>query len=86
LLIFGLIIYRGIRIASVVQNSYASLVAIGIVSVFLFHVVVNIGMTLGIMPVVGLPLSFLSYGGSSLLSCMAMGGLLSNIWVRRKEY
>lgn len=86
LLIFGLIIFRGIRIASDVQNSYASLVAIGIVSVFLFHVVVNIGMTLGIMPVVGLPLSFLSYGGSSLLSCMAMGGLLSNIWMRRKEY
>jgi len=86
LLLLGLIIYRGIRIASTVRNSFASLVAIGVVSVFVFHVVVNIGMALGIMPVVGMPLPFLSYGGSSLLVSMSMVGLLLNIWARRHAY
>ena len=86
LLLFGLIIYRGIRIAASVRNSYASLVAIGIVSIFVFHVLVNIGMALGIMPVVGMPLPFLSYGGSSLLLSLSMIGLLLNIWSRRYAY
>ena len=86
LFIFGLIVYRGIRIAAAVRNSYASLVAIGVVSVFTFHIIVNIGMTLGVMPVVGLPLPFLSYGGSSLLASMCMIGLLQNIWIRRHAY
>ncbi|UCE18861.1 MAG: rod shape-determining protein RodA [Gemmatimonadota bacterium] len=84
--IFGLMVYRGLRIAAQVRNSYASLVAIGVVTVFVFHIVVNIGMTLGIMPVVGLPLPFLSYGGSSLLANMCMVGLLLNIGVRRYAY
>jgi len=52
----------------------------------MFHVVVNIGMTIGIMPVVGLPLPFVSYGGSSLLSNMGMVGLLQNLWMRRNDY
>ena len=86
LLLFGFFLYRGIRIAANVRNSFASLVAMGIVSVFVFHIVVNIGMTLGIMPVVGLPLPFLSYGGSSLLTSMCMVGLLQNIWIRRHAY
>jgi rod shape determining protein RodA len=86
LFLFGLVIYRGIRIAASVRNSYASLVAIGVVSVFVFHVVVNIGMALGVMPVVGMPLPFLSYGGSSLLVSMCMIGLLLNIWARRHAY
>ena len=86
LALFGLILYRGLRIAASVKNSYASLVAIGIVFVFVFHVVVNIGMALGVMPVVGMPLPFLSYGGSSLLVSMGMIGLLQNIWSRRHAY
>ena len=84
--IFGLVIYRGVRIAAHVRNSFASLVAIGIVTSLVFHSVVNIGMTLGIMPVVGLPLPFLSYGGSSLLANMCMVGLLLNIGMRRHAY
>jgi len=80
------LIWRGISIASVVKNRFASLIAIGITTVLLFHTFTNIGVATGIFPVTGLPLPFLSYGGSFLITCMIMIGLLLNISIRRFQY
>lgn len=86
LLLLTLLLIRGVQIASMVKNRYASLVAIGIVSIFATHMIINIGMSMGMMPVIGVPLPFLSYGGSNLLTNMIMAGLLLNMYVNRKEY
>lgn len=80
------LIWRSISIASLVKNRFASLVAIGITTVLLFHTFTNIGVATGIFPVTGLPLPFLSYGGSFLITCMIMVALLLNISIRRFQY
>ena len=80
------IVYRGIIIASEAKSSFISIAAIGIATVFSFHVFVNIGMVIGILPVTGLPLPFLSYGGSSCLTNAVMIGLLLNFRVHRHEF
>lgn len=66
-------------------DSFGSLLASGIFSMWLFQVFINVGMTLGIMPVTGIPLPFISYGGSALMVNMLCAGLLMNIYVRRKK-
>jgi rod shape determining protein RodA len=81
LLLFFLLIYRGIRIALEAKDPYGALVAAGILSMFAFHVFQNIGMAVGIMPITGIPLPFVSYGGSSLLANMAAVGILMNIHI-----
>jgi len=81
-----LVVARGIIIASEVKSPFYSVAAIGIASVFAFHMFVNVGMVLGIMPVTGLPLPFLSYGGSSCLANGIMIGLLLNFSVHRHEF
>ena len=86
LLLLTLLLIRGVQIASMVKNRYASLVAIGIVAAFGIHTVINIGMSMGIMPVIGVPLPFISYGGSNLISNFIMAGLLLNMYANRKEY
>ncbi|MHB8157813.1 MAG: FtsW/RodA/SpoVE family cell cycle protein, partial [Desulfocucumaceae bacterium] len=63
-----------------------SFTAIGIIAIIGFHVFLNIGVTLGIMPVTGIPLPFLSYGGTSLITMLGMTGILLNIGLRRYEY
>lgn len=85
ILLFG-ILYRGITLAGTVKNRYGSIVAVGITGIFFTHIVINIGMALGLMPVIGVPLPFLSYGGSALLTCMTMIGILMNLHSNRKEY
>jgi rod shape determining protein RodA len=80
------VLLRGVQLASTVKNRFGSLLSIGIVSVLTIHVVINIGMVMGIMPVIGVPLPFMSYGGSSLMSSMIMAGLLLNLHRNRKEY
>jgi len=88
-LILGVIFFivsRGIRIASVVKNPFMSIAAVGIATVFVFHMFVNVGMVIGIMPVTGLPLPFLSYGGSSCVTSALMIGLLLNFSINRHEY
>ena len=79
LLLYLLIIYRGISIAMNATDNFGTLLAVGIVSMFSFHVLVNVGMTSGIMPVTGVPLPFLSYGVSSLTTNMFLVTLLLNI-------
>ncbi len=86
LLLFGALLFHGIKIASTQKNKFASIAAIGFTGIFALHAVINIGMSMGLMPVVGIPLSFLSYGGSALMANMIMGGLLMNFYGRRKDY
>ena len=86
LLSFLFIIWRGIKIAASAKNKFAGFLAGGLVSILAFHVLVNAGMAMGILPVTGLPLPFLSYGGSSLMTSMLLVGLLLNIGMRRHEY
>ena len=84
--LFALLLVHGIRLGYSVKNRFGSVLAIGISAFFAFHMFVNVGMCVGLMPVIGIPLPFLSYGGSSLLSYMIMAGLLMNVYANRKEY
>jgi rod shape determining protein RodA len=86
LFILGLIIYRGIQISLETRDKFGALLAIGIVSILFFHILINIGMVIGIMPVTGLPLSFFSYGGSNLFMIMMGIGILNNIQMNKSSY
>ncbi|MER3523245.1 MAG: rod shape-determining protein RodA [Ignavibacteria bacterium] len=86
LVLFSLLLYGGVRIASSVKNSFASFTAIGLTGIFATHMFMNIGMAMGLTPVVGIPLPFLSYGGSALVANMLMAGVLLNLYAHRKEY
>lgn len=86
LLLFYFLIVKGIKIAINVKGRFQSLVAAGCVSVLAFHVIMNVGMTVGLLPVAGVPLPFLSYGGSFLLTSMILCGLMLNAWRHRFEY
>ncbi len=77
--LFFLLLQRVLRVAVDTRSRFTSLVAVGIAGIFSFHVIVNVSMTMGMMPVTGLPLPFLSYGGSFLISCLIMVGLLINL-------
>ncbi len=85
LLLYLYVLSSGLVTARVARERYGSLLALGIVTVLGFHVVVNIGMVIGLMPVTGVPLPLLSYGGSSLWVSMAMLGLLFSIRARRPK-
>ena len=75
--LFAWLMMRCIRISARSTNPFASLVAFGLVSMFFVHVLVNVGMTIGVMPITGIPLPFFSYGGSFMLACwIAMGVLI----------
>ena len=86
IILFIILIYRGLLIARRTTDSYGKLLACGIVTMLAFQVIVNIGMTMGFLPVVGLPLPLLSYGGSSLLATMISIGILLNIGMRRPRF
>lgn len=86
LVLFALLLVRGVQIASAVKNRFSSFLAIALTATFVPHVFINVGMSLGMLPVVGVPLPFLSYGGSALLTNMIMVGLLMNLHANRKEY
>ncbi|MDR7523512.1 MAG: rod shape-determining protein RodA [Armatimonadota bacterium] len=77
-------LWRALGIAGGARDRYGALVASGIAGMMLFHVVVNIGMTVGLMPITGIPLPLVSYGGSSLLTTLAATGVLLGIRMRRR--
>jgi len=81
--LFGLFIYRGVTVIFRAKDRFGCLLASGIVAMFLFHIISNIGMTIGIMPITGIPLPFLSYGGSFLVTCAVATSILFNIEMRR---
>jgi rod shape determining protein RodA len=82
LLLYALIAWRGIKVIAVARDLFSAAVAGAIVTAFLFQVFVNVGMTIGIAPITGIPLPFVSFGGSSLITMMFMVGLLEAIHVR----
>jgi rod shape determining protein RodA len=83
LLLFAVLLWRGLRIAMIARDPFGALVAAGVASMFAFQAFVNVGMTIGIMPITGIPLPFVSYGGSSLVSSLLAVGLLLNVHMRR---
>jgi len=83
LLLYALLLWRAIRIAMLSKDRFGTYVAAGIAAMFAIQMFVNIGMTVGIMPITGIPLPFISYGGSSLITSYIAVGLLLNIHMRR---
>lgn len=86
LVLLGGLIVRGFWVAGRARNRFGSLLAIGIATTFLFHTLVNTAMTAGLAPVTGIPLPFISYGGTFMITCLFQVGLLLNVAIRRNEY
>ena len=83
LALYAMLVWRAIRIAWLAKDPFGTYLAAGIASMFTIQMFVNIGMAIGIMPITGIPLPFLSYGGTSILVSFAAIGLLENIHMRR---
>ena len=77
---------NGIRIAGLARDRFGMQLAIGVNVLFLVHFFINIGMTIGITPITGLPLPFLSYGGSFVLSCFILQGLVQSVYRHQKDF
>ena len=84
--LFCLMVTNGIRIAGLARDRFGMQLAIGVSILFLVHFFINIGMTIGITPITGLPLPFLSYGGSFVLSCFILQGLVQSVYRYRKDF
>jgi rod shape determining protein RodA len=80
--LYALLIWRGLRILTMAKNLYGALLAAGIVAMLMFQVFVNVGMNIGIMPITGIPLPLMSYGGSSVLTTLIAVGLLQSIYAQ----
>ena len=84
--LFCLMVANSIRIAGLARDRFGMQLAIGVSMIFLVHFFINIGMTIGITPITGLPLPFLSYGGSFVLSCFILQGLVQSVYRYRKDH
>lgn len=85
IVLYVVLITKAIYVAKTAKDDLGSYIAMGIAGIFMFHMVENIGMTMGLLPITGVPLPFVSYGGSSLLTNFVLVGLLLNISARRKK-
>ncbi|MCE5222160.1 MAG: rod shape-determining protein RodA [Clostridium sp.] len=85
LTLYGFLIYKMISIARTSKDIFGSVICVGIVSYFLFAILQNIGMTIGLLPITGITLPLISYGGSSLLTTVISVGLVINVGMRRKK-
>ena len=83
--LFGALLANGVRIAGMARDRLGMLLAVGVTVIFLIHIFVNIGMTIGLTPITGLPLPFLSYGGSFILSCCFLQGIIQSVHRHRRE-
>jgi rod shape determining protein RodA len=83
--LFALLIWRALRILTMSKNLYGALVAGGITAMLMFQIFVNVGMTIGIMPITGVPLPLVSYGGSSVLVTFMALGFLQSIYAQARE-
>jgi rod shape determining protein RodA len=81
--LYGILVWRAFRIAMISKDPFGTYLAAGIASMLALQMFVNVGMTVGIMPITGIPLPFVSYGGSSLLVTCAAVGILENVHMRR---
>lgn len=82
--LYALLIWRGLRILTMAKNLYGALIAGGVTAMLMFQVFVNVGMTIGIMPITGVPLPLMSYGGSSVLVTFLALGLLQSIYAQAR--
>ena len=82
--LYALLIWRALRILTMAKNLYGTLIAGGILAMLMFQVFVNVGMTIGIMPITGVPLPLMSYGGSSVLVTFIAIGLLQSIHIQAR--
>lgn len=85
LILYGILIYRFIKIARTSKDWFGTIICVGVISTFLFSLIQNVGMTIGIMPITGITLPLMSYGGSSILSSFMSIGLILNVCMRRKK-
>jgi rod shape determining protein RodA len=81
--LFGLLIYRVKETARLARDNFGYLLAIGVIVMIFSQVLVNVGMNIGVAPVAGVPLPFLSYGGSSMVSVLASIGVIQSVYIRR---
>jgi rod shape determining protein RodA len=84
--LFAVVLHRLFKIAIEAQDNFGKFLLLGISFVLIFHIVVNIGMNMGVMPVTGIPLPFISYGGSSLISFLVMIGVAQSVYVKGRGY
>jgi rod shape determining protein RodA len=84
--LYAVVLFAGLRIAGQARDRLGKLVAVGVVTLIFSHVFINIGMNIRIMPVTGVPLPLLSYGGSSVLGSLIAAGLMQNVYIHRKGY
>jgi rod shape determining protein RodA len=82
--LYALLIWRCLRILTMAKNLYGTLIAGGILAMLMFQIFVNVGMTIGIMPITGVPLPLMSYGGSSVLVTFIAFGLLQSIYIQAR--
>ena len=82
-LAYALIVWRLLVIATNSRDRFGAMISVGVAAIIVFHAFINIGMTMGIMPVTGLPLPFISSGGSSFLAFAFALGIANSVWLRR---
>jgi rod shape determining protein RodA len=86
LTLYSVVLFTGIRIAGQARDRLGKLLAVGVVTLLFSHIFINIGMNIRIMPVTGVPLPLLSYGGTSVIASLIAIGLLQNVYMYRKAY
>jgi rod shape determining protein RodA len=84
--LYAAVLFIGLRIASRARDRLGKVLAVGVVTLLFCHVFINIGMNIRLMPVKGIPLPLLSYGGSSVLASLLAMGLLHNVHTHRRTY
>ncbi len=84
--LFGIILFNSIRIAGLARDRFGTLIAIGVTMFFTVHVFVNIAMSIGLVPITGIPLPFISYGGSFVLCCCLLQGLVQSVYRFRRDF
>jgi rod shape determining protein RodA len=84
--LFAVVLWNGIRIAGLARDRFGALLALGVTVLTGVHVFVNIAMTIGLVPVTGIPLPFISYGGTFVLSCCLLQGLVQSVYRYRRDF
>jgi len=83
--LFAILVFNGIRVSMIARDRFGQMLALGVSLTLFAHIFINIGMTLGIAPVTGLPLPFLSYGGTFLLSCFMLQAFQQSVYRHRER-
>ena len=82
----GTVLLWCIWVASRARDKVGAMVAVGVMAMLFTHIFVNIGMTIQVVPITGIPLPFMSYGGTFLVACLAAMGLVQSVWVHRINF